>query len=826
MKQLFRSLLIISMLTVIVMLFSPFASAEIFFDPLATKEYNLGDQFSLSGYVSSETEMAGILKVSLKCTLSEEDLAIRIYNFKQKEKIYFNEKATYLKSNSDKCKIVVSLNDLNKEIESRQSEEITFTKLLKGTVSLSKNKVKLGDKLNINGEILTLSGKKIEGAAKIVLQQENTKYLAVSSNIVSGMFTYIFEPNYVPPGEYGLSIKANDNFGNELQFAGYPVKIDSQIILYASLDKKEAIQGEKVSLKGELEGILAGTKAEVKIVVENASQSYALSTEKSFSQLIETDSLPAGSYKLTVSVKDAYGNTGESVLNLFVSSSPQSIVTSLNQISFKPQETLEMKAYATDLSGKRLAGSINVQMISEVEGKLLDKTIRNGSLVFVFPSSTKPSKITLRSFFTASDGKEVQKSDEIKMEEWKKIETALSGSILLIKNVGNVRFNEELGVQILGGRTYNIDKKINLLPGESAELDLADYLPTSNYSVFVPLEQKGYGNVSVLDNRPVYRKSVEEILGDMISGIKTIRYIMISLFALVAILALAMYFFNQRNRRYLWGLRNKLKKNEEYFGQKITEVEKENYFVRKENDMVRREAHLHKRIANELGKSLQEEKKEKQKFKTILEKSIGPEIAKELVSRDSSSHYGAKQEITVLFSDIRGFTVLAEKTDMWSVQTLLNKYFEHMARAIGKHKGVINKYIGDAIFAIFNAPVKIENHLLAAIAAALEMQKELHLFNEKLDKEGVKPIHMGIGINSGEAIIGSLGSSSRLEYTAIGDTVNLASRLEGEAKDGQILLTEFVYQKIKDKVKAEYVGIFHLKNVEKNVRVYNVVGLK
>ena len=209
-----------------------------------------------------------------------------------------------------------------------------------------------------------------------------------------------------------------------------------------------------------------------------------------------------------------------------------------------------------------------------------------------------------------------------------------------------------------------------------------------------------------------------------------------------------------------------------------------------------------------------------------MEKSIGPEIAKELISKDSSSHYGAKQEITVLFSDIRGFTALAEKTDMWSVQTLLNKYFEHMARAIGKHKGVINKYIGDAIFAIFNAPVKIENHLLAAIAAALEMQKELHLFNEKLSTEGVKPIHMGIGINSGEAIIGSLGSSSRLEYTAIGDTVNLASRLEGEAKDGQILIIEFIYQKIKDKVKAEYVGIFHLKNVEKAVRVYNVVGLK
>lgn len=826
MKHSLTNLFALSIFTAMVLLFSPFTSAEIFFDPLATKEYNLGDQFSLSGYVSSETEVAGILKVSLKCALSEEDLAIRIYNFKPKEKIYFNEKATYLKSNPDKCKIIVSLNDLNQEIESKQSEEITFTKLLKGTVSLNKNKVKLGDKLNINGEILALSGKKIDGTAKIVLQHDNTKYLAVSANIVSGMFTYIFEPNYVPTGDYELSVKANDNFGNELQFANYPLKIDSQIILYASLDKKEAIQGEKVSLKGELEGILPGTKAEVKIVIENASQSYTLSTEKSFSQLVETDSLPAGGYKITVSVKDAYGNTGESVLNLFVSSSPQSIVTSLNQISFKPQETLEMKAYATDLSSKRLAGSINIQMISEAEGKLLDKTISNGSLVFVFPSSIKPSKITLRSFFTASDGKEVQKSDEIKMEEWKKIETAISGSILLIKNVGNVRFNEELGVQILGGKTYNIDKKINLLPGESAELDLADYLPTSNYSVFVPLEQKGYGNVSVLDNRPVYRKSVEEILDELVAGIKTIRYILISILALVIILAVAMYLYNKRNNRYLWGLKKEFKKNEEYFGQKITEVEKENDSVRKENDFVRKEAHLHKRIANALGKSLQEEKKEKQKLRTVLEKSIGPEIAKELISRDSSSHYGAKQEITVLFSDIRGFTALAEKTDMWSVQTLLNKYFEHMARAIGKHKGVINKYMGDAIFAIFNAPVKIEDHLLAAIAAALEMQRELHLFNEKLNKERVKPIHMGIGINSGEAIIGSLGSASRLEYTAIGDTVNLASRLEGEAKDGQILITEFVYQKIKDKVKAEYVGIFHLKNVEKVVRVYNVVGLK
>lgn len=161
-----------------------------------------------------------------------------------------------------------------------------------------------------------------------------------------------------------------------------------------------------------------------------------------------------------------------------------------------------------------------------------------------------------------------------------------------------------------------------------------------------------------------------------------------------------------------------------------------------------------------------------------------------LINPDSFRLGGANQTVTVLFADIRGFTAISEKENPEKVVNLLNTYFSAMTEIIFDHGGTLDKYIGDGLMAIFGAPTATEEDALNAVKAAVTMQKRLVSLNEELRAEGTGPISIGIGLHTGEATIGYIGSERRSEYTAIGDTVNLASRLESNARGGQILMSE------------------------------------
>ncbi len=148
---------------------------------------------------------------------------------------------------------------------------------------------------------------------------------------------------------------------------------------------------------------------------------------------------------------------------------------------------------------------------------------------------------------------------------------------------------------------------------------------------------------------------------------------------------------------------------------------------------------------------------------------------------------GELREITVLFADIRGFTPLAETQPPAQIVRMLKQYFELMAETVFGHRGIVDKYIGDALMALWGAPEPLDDAPLRACRAALEMQAKLVLFNSGRATCGEPPIGVGIGINSGPAVVGLMGSSRRPEYTAIGDTVNVASRPCGLARAGQVL---------------------------------------
>ena len=173
-------------------------------------------------------------------------------------------------------------------------------------------------------------------------------------------------------------------------------------------------------------------------------------------------------------------------------------------------------------------------------------------------------------------------------------------------------------------------------------------------------------------------------------------------------------------------------------------------------------------------------------------------LAQLIKNPDALSLGGESKELSILFSDIRSFTTLSESMTPQELIKLLNRYFTPMTNAVLQNGGMLDKYIGDAVMAFFNAPVTIKNHADAACRCALEMIESLDKLNAELAKEGVAPIHIGIGINTAEVVVGNMGSDTRFNYTVIGDGVNLASRLEGLTKNYgiNILISEFTVAKL------------------------------
>ena len=189
------------------------------------------------------------------------------------------------------------------------------------------------------------------------------------------------------------------------------------------------------------------------------------------------------------------------------------------------------------------------------------------------------------------------------------------------------------------------------------------------------------------------------------------------------------------------------------------------------------------------------------------------------------SSVSARKNIAVLFVDIRGFTSMSESLEPEQVVSILNEYFSVVYSSIIAWNGTLDKFIGDAAMAVFNAPNDVEDYVFNAVCAADDIQKNFEPLREKFMSEYGKEVHLGIGINSGTAIVGNIGCMGRFDYTAIGDTVNTASRLESKALPGQILISETVNAEVESRVSVDRVGALSLKGKAKAVETYQIVTI-
>ena len=216
-----------------------------------------------------------------------------------------------------------------------------------------------------------------------------------------------------------------------------------------------------------------------------------------------------------------------------------------------------------------------------------------------------------------------------------------------------------------------------------------------------------------------------------------------------------------------------------------------------------------------------------ERLRTSLQRYMSPNVVDAIVKKGGSDLNlgGEKKHITVLFTDIRGFTPLSEKETPETIVSLLNEYFSSMTELVFEHEGTLDKFIGDAIMAFWGAPLAVENPVHKAVACALKMQARLDELNKKWAREGKPPIQVGYGINTGECIVGNIGSEQRMEYTAIGDMVNTTARIEGESLGGQLLVTEDVLKELGDQCKFKKLAPVQLKGKSQKTPIFQVLSL-
>jgi len=209
--------------------------------------------------------------------------------------------------------------------------------------------------------------------------------------------------------------------------------------------------------------------------------------------------------------------------------------------------------------------------------------------------------------------------------------------------------------------------------------------------------------------------------------------------------------------------------------------------------------------------------------KERLSRFLAPEVVEEISTRPELLHQATETRVaTILFADIRGFTTLSENHPVEEIGRILNACLEEMTAAIMDHQGMVDKYIGDAIMGVFGVPVATDNHALQAARAALEMQQRLNKVNSTLTAQGNPEVSIGVGIHTGEVIAGAIGSSRRLEYTVIGDTVNVASRIESMTRQypESILLSSSTQKLIQDSIKLKEVATTQLKGRQQPVTLF------
>ncbi|HVN56281.1 MAG TPA: adenylate/guanylate cyclase domain-containing protein [Anaerolineaceae bacterium] len=243
-----------------------------------------------------------------------------------------------------------------------------------------------------------------------------------------------------------------------------------------------------------------------------------------------------------------------------------------------------------------------------------------------------------------------------------------------------------------------------------------------------------------------------------------------------------------------------------------------------EKDFTQGDRQLMQSIASQMDTAIFE-RLQTQRLRDTFERNIGPMVMERLLQIEDRDLLKAERiDISALFSDIRGFTAASEHLDPNRLEIMIDQHLDAMARVVLKNEGTLDKFLGDGVMAFFNAPVRQPDHPLRAVQTALEMQQAQKTVIQAWQENGLQPLPIGIGIATGEAMVGNFGSTAHAEYSAIGSQINLASRLCHVAGGGQILIDEGTYRAVSAQVRTQSLPPMELKGFSQPVPVWEVLG--
>lgn len=255
----------------------------------------------------------------------------------------------------------------------------------------------------------------------------------------------------------------------------------------------------------------------------------------------------------------------------------------------------------------------------------------------------------------------------------------------------------------------------------------------------------------------------------------------------------------------------------------------ESYKNIKENIKLNEALREQNNLIEEFNRSLEDKVKrqvEEIQRTSRLKRYVSPQIAESVISSGGDKYLtNARKLLTICFSDLKGFTEASENMEPEDTITLLNEYFAEMTKIVFQYGGTLDKFMGDGILVFFGDPVVYKNHAERAVRMAIDMRNKVHELQNHWLKTGCN-IDIYFGINTGYATVGNIGSEIQMNYTVIGHQVNIAHRLQMEAKPSQILITQRTFSEIKDLVETEEIKAVKLKGINKPVDIYNVLWFK
>ena len=217
-------------------------------------------------------------------------------------------------------------------------------------------------------------------------------------------------------------------------------------------------------------------------------------------------------------------------------------------------------------------------------------------------------------------------------------------------------------------------------------------------------------------------------------------------------------------------------------------------------------------------------RKQRQELRKIFERFVSPDVVQALMQNPESAKLGgAMREITVMFADIEGFTSLSERMDPVELLNVLNQYHGLMVKEIKRFGGTVDKFLGDGIMAIYNAPVELEDHAMRAVRSAYAMHQALANFQAGFEQD--YKLNINIGIHTGNAVVGNVGTLDAMDYTAIGDTVNLSQRLQSLSHGNTITISEAIYEQVGSRIETRAEGLKSVKGREQLVNTYVVLSV-